>query len=253
MSSTNKTTNYDLSQFVGSDKPAWLGDYNSDMAKIDAGVHTAQTTATGADGKADANATAIGTLANLTTTAKTDAVSAINEVNSTATTASGVATAAGTTATAAKNKADSIEAYLSLVNDRTITWTASAGTWQSTGGVSNNKLSVRTNNTDSLGKIYGAMVLTNIPSGVSSITFTSSDTGIRPTSAITFNGCGYARIHSTYASGGHYRLNDISYTLNTDGTITFTAGSTNAEDITIYFWAVLLFFFNFGDVPVTPE
>lgn len=35
MSSTNKTTNYELSQFVGSDKPTWLGDYNSDMAKID--------------------------------------------------------------------------------------------------------------------------------------------------------------------------------------------------------------------------
>ena len=35
MSSTNKTTNYDLSQFVGSDKPAWLSDYNQDMSKID--------------------------------------------------------------------------------------------------------------------------------------------------------------------------------------------------------------------------
>lgn len=38
MASTNKTTNYELSQFVGSDKPAWLGDYNQDMVKIDAGM-----------------------------------------------------------------------------------------------------------------------------------------------------------------------------------------------------------------------
>lgn len=36
MVSTNKTTNYDLSQFVGTDRPTWLGDYNSDMEKIDA-------------------------------------------------------------------------------------------------------------------------------------------------------------------------------------------------------------------------
>ena len=54
MSSTNKTTNYELSQFVGSDKPAWLQDYNADMSKIDTGIHNAATTATGADGKADA-------------------------------------------------------------------------------------------------------------------------------------------------------------------------------------------------------
>ena len=36
MASTNKTENYDLSQFVGTDRPTWLGDYNSDMEKIDA-------------------------------------------------------------------------------------------------------------------------------------------------------------------------------------------------------------------------
>ena len=35
MSSTNKTTNYELSQFIGSDKPAWLVDYNGDMSRID--------------------------------------------------------------------------------------------------------------------------------------------------------------------------------------------------------------------------
>lgn len=35
MSSTNKTTNYNLSQYVGTDKPTYLGDYNGDMLKID--------------------------------------------------------------------------------------------------------------------------------------------------------------------------------------------------------------------------
>nr|DAQ69519.1 MAG TPA: hypothetical protein [Caudoviricetes sp.] len=36
MTATNKTANYELSQFVGTDRPTWLVDYNGDMAKIDA-------------------------------------------------------------------------------------------------------------------------------------------------------------------------------------------------------------------------
>ena len=35
MSSTNKTANYQLSQYIGTDKPTYLGDYNGDMLKID--------------------------------------------------------------------------------------------------------------------------------------------------------------------------------------------------------------------------
>ena len=36
MTATNHTENYNLSQFVGTDRPTWLGDYNGDMTKIDA-------------------------------------------------------------------------------------------------------------------------------------------------------------------------------------------------------------------------
>lgn len=36
MAATKHTANYILSQFVGTDRPTWLGDYNGDMAKIDA-------------------------------------------------------------------------------------------------------------------------------------------------------------------------------------------------------------------------
>lgn len=69
MSSTNHTANYGLSQFLGTDKPAWLVDYNGDMSAIDTQMKAnadaaagAQTTANTADGKADTNATAISTL-----------------------------------------------------------------------------------------------------------------------------------------------------------------------------------------------
>lgn len=108
MASTNKTTNYDLSQYVGSDKPTYLVDYNGDMLKIDNGIaaakaaaddaeldaatainnaanaqetaNTAVTNAATADGKATAANTNIGEMASLQTTAKTDLVSAINEI-----------------------------------------------------------------------------------------------------------------------------------------------------------------------------
>lgn len=35
MTATNHTKNYNLSQFAGTDRPTWLGDYNGDMSKID--------------------------------------------------------------------------------------------------------------------------------------------------------------------------------------------------------------------------
>jgi hypothetical protein len=35
MGATNRTTKVRASQFTEDDKPSWLGDYNSDMKKID--------------------------------------------------------------------------------------------------------------------------------------------------------------------------------------------------------------------------
>ena len=40
MASTNKTTNYNLSQYIGTDKPTYLEDYNSDMRNIDSQMKT---------------------------------------------------------------------------------------------------------------------------------------------------------------------------------------------------------------------
>lgn len=74
MASTNKTTHYNLSQYVGTDKPTYLVDYNSDMSNIDTGIYNAQAQAT-------LNETAIGDLSTLDTTAKSSLVNAINEVN----------------------------------------------------------------------------------------------------------------------------------------------------------------------------
>ena len=39
MSATNKTTYLDLPQFIGTDVPSWLGDFNGAMEKIDTGYN----------------------------------------------------------------------------------------------------------------------------------------------------------------------------------------------------------------------
>lgn len=42
MPSTNKTNPYELSQFIGSDIPSWLSDYNGDMLKINNAIQEAK-------------------------------------------------------------------------------------------------------------------------------------------------------------------------------------------------------------------
>lgn len=39
MSATNKTANYELPEFIGTDKPSWLTDFNGAMTKIDTALH----------------------------------------------------------------------------------------------------------------------------------------------------------------------------------------------------------------------
>ena len=69
MSATNHTQTIELSQYVSTDKPTYLTDYNGDMLKIDNAIaadrdsiSTAQNKANTADGKADANKLSIDTL-----------------------------------------------------------------------------------------------------------------------------------------------------------------------------------------------
>lgn len=91
MASTNKTTNYNLPQWIGSDKPTWLGDLNNAFSTIDTTMKNNADTATLANGNANTalgnsqNAlNKIGNLNNLLTTNKTDLVQAINDAVTTA-------------------------------------------------------------------------------------------------------------------------------------------------------------------------
>ena len=92
MGATNTTSHYNLSQFVATDKPAWLQDYNGDMAKIDAGIDeakvladTAQTTANSATSASTQNAndiTALQTSVNGICSNVTSIQSSINTIQS---------------------------------------------------------------------------------------------------------------------------------------------------------------------------
>ena len=241
MSSTNKTTNYELSQFIGTDKPAWLTDYNSDMGKIDAGVASAQNTATGADGKATANATAIGTLANLTTTAKTDLVSAVNEVNTNAGTASGSASAAASAANLATQKVNALAAYLTLtksVSALVANMTPSSGT------VNRGEIAIKTNDDYSYGKVYGFIEHTPANANQQTITL-NIDSGIKPATAFSIHPAGVVNVSGASNDQG---LAGITTTFNSNGTITvsYWPSAANVKH-RLYLWPCFYVFEDFGD------
>jgi hypothetical protein len=241
MASTNKTANYNLSQFVGSDKPAWLSDYNQDMTKIDTGIKNAADTATSASGTANAATTAIGDLTDLTTTAKTNLVAATNEINANATTAQSTASDAYALANTANITANTVKNQFNFTYS-TVNCTLSSGSLDT----NNKSLSIAKNSDGSIAKIYGRLRYNG--SVGSTITVTSGDTGLRPTEPITFNGC-LLRIISL---GNSDLVTSQSFTLNTDGTITTTFGGysgTTKQDL--LFMANVLFITNFGDLPTS--
>ena len=107
--STNKTANYDLPQFVGTDKPTWLGDFNEAMFDIDAGMHENATdiasVETVAENASSAASQASQDVAGLTSTVNTLSTN-VSVVTQTANNAQQTATSALNTANTANGKAD---------------------------------------------------------------------------------------------------------------------------------------------------
>lgn len=64
MSSTNKTTHYDLPQWIGTDKPTFLGDLNGAFSTIDTQLYTAVTNAKNANNNATSAAGAVSNMQN---------------------------------------------------------------------------------------------------------------------------------------------------------------------------------------------
>lgn len=240
MSSTNKTTNYQLSQFVGTDKPAWLSDYNQDMAKIDTGVATAQSTATGADGKADANTTSIGVLSQLNTTVKDNLVVAVNEVKNDAGTAQNTANNAVVQATSALNTAETALANTALFNLTNIA-TISASNFTSITNFTNmgGSVTVATNSDGSIFKLYGGITF-NKQFGTSSFKIA---TNIRPSTAFTISPAGFLVENTGY-------IRAISAKVETNGTVTLSVYGGDMSGSNAIILPCLYFAKDFNDEPI---
>ena len=117
MGYTNKTSHYELPQYVANDKPSWLGDFNAAMLKIDtvmaandATAEAANSAATGAQTQVAAIAGNISTIQGQVNTA----VDTANTADGKATTAQTVATQASATAGEAKTLAETAKQIADL-------------------------------------------------------------------------------------------------------------------------------------------
>lgn len=115
MSFTNKTPNYNLPQWLGTDKPSWLVDVNGAFSAIDTAIKNAADSGSGADATAKAALETAQTAKNTANDALTQADEANTKSDNANTTASNAQTAAGTALTnsnSALNKANSaLECY----------------------------------------------------------------------------------------------------------------------------------------------
>ena len=238
MASTNKTTNYELSQFLGTDKPAWLSDYNTDMSKIDTQMKANADAATAATGSASAANTAIGTLASLTTTDKTSVVAAINEVDSNADTAQNTATNASIAAATANTNI----AKFNLTEKSVLTPSVNKGTINT----NNTNVQFATDTTNSVFKIYGRINIDNLGSSSGSLTITVGQTSLRPANAYTIN-TGVI-VNRVFSGGATTDTLPRNLTINTDGSVVIT--DTLVSGVTNYVVMIppcLYFNADFGD------
>ena len=101
MGYTNKTSHYELPQYVANDKPSWLGDFNAAMLKIDTAMADNDATAEAANSAATGAQTQVSALSAQLSTIQGQ----VNTAVDTATTADGKATTAQTVAGEANTNA----------------------------------------------------------------------------------------------------------------------------------------------------
>lgn len=238
MSSTNHTTNYNLPQFLGSDKPAWLSDINPAFSAIDTAMKANETAA--AQGVTDSGTanTNIGTMANLTTTDKSSLVNAINEVKTDLGTVSGVASGASASAAQANLAITQLANYLNLVRFEEKTPTIGAGT------VHFNRVYCATNAEGSVGKVYGFLSATCTNPQGTTITIPSE---FRPTEDINVYGICLIQNYSDPANTDFAKA--ITIHTNGDITIDLNSGEYNRQ-LYIKLMACMIFAKNFGDQPL---
>ena len=208
MASTNSTTHYELSQYIGTDKPTYLVDYNQDMGKIDAGIYAAKS-------EADTNSSAIGTLSNLTTTAKSNLVTAINEVDSET---AGIGTLSSLTTTA---KTDLVSAINEVDLD-----VAGIGTLANLTTTDKTNLVSAVNEVDGDIGDLSTLTTTAKSSLVAAVNEVDSDVGDLSTLTTTAKSSSVAAINEVKTIIENFNLTSI--TPIASNTITVTGGTKNS-------------------------
>lgn len=228
MSSTNHTANYNLSQYVGSDKPTYLGDYNADMLAIDTQMKANNTLASNASTTASTASETAGTALTNAGTAQTTADNA------------------QLTATSALNKALTNEANIANFN-LTHFETFDKNNITITSGVTalsnETTLTVASNEDGSLCKVYGSIY----PSGNANNQSlnVSVQSRLRPTTDIVISPAVIIR----RGSSGSEVTRAGTVTIFTDGKVRITGTIQNGSDFGAYVLPCLYFVKDFGDVP----
>lgn len=279
MSSTNKTPNYELPQFVANDVPSWLGDFNQAMSKIDTQMkandskaQSAETNAENANSSAtqaletanQANTTANGANTNATnalslattandnaSTAKQNAETAVQTANSAsgnASSALSMAQNANTNANKALNGLDKFNLKNSMIFNSS---TGNIVNGQNCGNdFGNSGLTLAYDDTNSIFKLYGILRINNPDIGGLNRTVKLLNTPLRPTKDITLVCCGLTAYGQNLE-----KVDQCSITVKTDGTLELTTWfnvDNSAKQVRIFFWNSLCLLQAFEQAEITP-
>lgn len=233
MASTNKTPNFDLSQYIGSDKPTYLGDYNSDMSKIDTAMATNKTNSE--------NAVTIATGANETAS---NAQTIATQAQTTAQQANTLAQTAKTAADTAQAGVDENKEAISEFNLTQFTKISESQMSVNHGTIqSGSYINIATSPNQNLFKVYGIVGIEN--PNYEGYTTVSISTNLRPTEDITISPAG---IRVAY-QGNINSVSTANFTIKTNGTLelkVYTGSSTNL--VSAIYFPCIYWLKNFGDV-----
>lgn len=242
MGATNKTTYYELPQYVQSDKPSYLGDFNGAMNTIDSAIHTNAVNIGINETNITNTNTTIGDLTTLKTSVKTNIVNAINE---------NVDKIGDTSELTTIVKTSIVDAVNEIVDNFNLTDITTydkntIGVRVSSGGINGGLITVATNSKKSICKIYGELLMeqTNVGEDIK-ITL---PTNFVVSEEFTVD-CAGLKIANKYMESNPSTLTVVYLKFKTNGEvdIQYYSQDTTAHIMCIPF---MIFVKNFGDEPI---
>lgn len=238
MSYTNKTPNYDLPQYVGTDKPTYLGDFNETMLKIDEALHTNQQNI--------ASANSVATTANATAN---QALQSATDANTKASTASTTANQAKTIAENASTLSETIQSEIQnlLKFSRTDNITANSmhvfktGTTTSAGTInSQSNIQVFSNTSKHLLYFSGIISISNLSTDSPRKFDVVMNTSFTPASNISVNNLALSTVSEFNGQFSEWVERFVNVTFYSDGRIKFTFENPYSTQQLITFFPFLI-------------